>query len=205
MAGIDKCYLDKYEDYLALKEWAKGKSFITPRGCKVYPEDYFYSWNEEDFTFNGEPRSLPIFNSPTYVDNYLYHNCPLKFIQDWLEDRYLSWGYSKGDAPEIQNELHLPEYEPCTGVTILQKGYRAKDKWYVDIDPIDNDYFWYNDFDDFWVLPGEVDVYTTSSACLTCSMKALIRKIIKKWKLPKGVTLQVMGIHGNNTWILRTK
>lgn len=206
MAAIDKCYVNNYGDYLAFEYWAKDKSFVTPRGCKVYLKDYIYAWNEEHFS-TEKSCSLPIFNTPTYVDNYLYHNCPLKFVQDWLRDRYLTLEYRKGNAPEIQDELHLPVYEPCTKVTVIQKGCKvnARRGWYIDIDPIDNGFFWYNEDQDFWVLPEEIDVYSCSAAHLKCSIRTIIRKIIKKWKLPKGIIVRVDGLYEGENWVLKTK
>ena len=118
MAAIDKCYVDNYSDYQQFKEWAKDKSFVTPRGNKICISDYIFDLEEKYF----DSKSIPIFNTPTYVDNYLYKNCPLKFIQDWLQDRYFRDGYSKGVPDELIQELKLPEYEPCKRVKIIKRG-----------------------------------------------------------------------------------
>jgi hypothetical protein len=219
MAGIDKCYLDNYEDYLQLKDWMTGRRFTTPRGCVVKLEDYLYQWDKESFEKteeDGSPVSLPVFNTPVFVDNYLYHNCPLKFIQDWLSDRYLVAGFRKGNAVDIMGELGIPKYEPCKKVKVLKKGLGNNPPsgrgWWIEIDDISDEmqlcgfrWYRYNEDLDFWVLPIEEDVWTISSAYLKCSVKTIIRKIIKKWKLPTGVKVKIYSMYNNDTWILKTK
>lgn len=147
MAAIDKCYVDNYSDYQQFKEWAKDKSFVTPRGNKICISDYIFDLEEKYF----DSKSIPIFNTPTYVDNYLYKNCPLKFIQDWLQDRYFRGGYSKGVPDELIQELKLPEYEPCKRVKIIKRGFgnfpfriynsytnKKASSWWIDVQSTNN-------------------------------------------------------------------
>ena len=49
MAAIDKCYVDNYSDYQQFKEWAKDKSFVTPRGNKIWISDYIFDLEEKYF------------------------------------------------------------------------------------------------------------------------------------------------------------
>lgn len=213
MAAIDKCYLDNYNDYLQLKDWMKGRSFTTPRGFKVNLEDYLYSWNEESFgkkDEDGNLCSLPVFNTPVFVDNYLYHNCPLSFIQDWLSDRYLVNEFRKGDAADITEELRIPEYEPCTKVKVLKKGIGnnppKNEDWWVDVMTTDGqNRYRYNEIKDLWLLLGEEDVWDCSSAHLRCSVKSIIRRILKKWILPKETKVEISSSYDGDTWILITK
>lgn len=220
MAAIDKCYVDNWDDYKAFVDWAAGKTYVTPRGVRIRVSNYIFDWYEESFD-GGE---LPIFNSPTHLDNYLYHNCPLQFIQDWLADRYSGEGYCKGYPEEIHDELKVPDYEPCTKVKVMKKGrwggkpYRYHRSgyskkagfWWVDAEQLDADGeyaggLWYNDNHDFWILPYENDSWTCSSMHTTVSVRSIIRLILKKWKLPKNVRIRISGRAVGDDWILLTK
>lgn len=218
MAGIDKCYLKKYSDYVELKEFLKDKSFVTPRGVTVKLSDILYPDIKEEAFFwdNGEPRIVPVFNSPTCVDNWLYHNCPLKSIQDWLRKAYPSeFNFEKGELNELTNELKLPEYEPSTDIKIIKKGLGNVPRkfWWVEISMLNKDVSCYNDSYysslhynenyDFWVLPNEHDIWTCSCPTFKITVKSIIRKILKKWKLPKNCKIVISGNY--DEWILKTK
>lgn len=213
MAAIDKCYVDSWEDYQEFKNWANGKSYTTPRGCKINVSDYLIAWDDKNyFEEDGKPCERPIFNSPTHFDNYLYHNCPIQFIKDWLNDRYSGEGYCKGLPDEITRNPKLPEYTPCTKVKVLKKGFgKCPDiSWwvYVDVNDPNSEYpksCWYNEDKDFWILPDEDDVWTSNVGYFKCNVRTIIRKILKKWKLPVGCTVEVRGRCMGDKWILKTK
>ena len=216
MAGIDKCYLG-LEDYKAFKEWAKDKSYVTPRGNKIIVSDYIHEWADDAFdtgdrvTFEG-PKKLPIFNSPVYLDRYLYQNCPLKCIQDWIQDRYFSDGYRKGDPEDI---LGTPiTYETSTKFRVIKrgtnhnykvrKGSHAVRRWFVSVHHPDGP-MWYNDEKNYWLNPNEEDVWTSNHYIQKGgSAKAMFRKITKKWKLPKGCTIKIDGSSEFDDWVLLT-
>ena len=214
MAAIDKCYVNSHNDYKAFCDWAKGRSFITPRGVKVVVSNYIFDWEEDSFK-DGD--SIPIFNSPVIFDNYLFHNCYLPFIQDWLKDRYSDEkGYVKGLSNEITQIPTLPEILPCSHVSVLKKGlgnmpyksysdYTNKKSgvWLVDIENNIGS-LWYNEEYDFWTLPEESDIITSSCAHFkNKSIKTIIRKILKKWKLPKGCKISIWD--RTTEWKLLTK
>lgn len=221
MAAIDKCYVNNWDDYKAFIDWAKGKTYTTPRGVHETVSHYVFQWTEDDFASRD---GLPIFSSPTHFDNYLYHNCPLQFIQDWLADRYCGNGYCKGYPDEIKCELKIPDYDPCTKVTVIKKGrwgekpyryhrsgYSKKiGSWMVDAIQLDENgeyagSLWYNDKHDFWILPYENDSWTCSAMFTTISVRSIIRLILKKWKLPKNVRVSISGRIVGDDWILLTK
>lgn len=213
MAAIDCCYLNNWKEYQELREFLKGKKFKTPRGVEVEPIEILYNLEEKDFTKDGKPCELRVFNSPTYIDNWLYHNCNLPFIQEWLKSRYMTGGYCKGYSEVITKELKIPEYEPCTKVKIIKKGWsnNACKFWNMDVSMKNPEYpkyrrfFSYNEDYDFWILPDEEDVWTISGPLLKISVRAIIRKIIKKWKLPKGCKITLQGRWVGDEWILETK
>lgn len=213
MAAIDKCYLNSYQDYMKLKEWMKGKTFITPRGCKIRLSDYLFSCDEKDFFDEAKmPRQIPIMNTPVFVDNYLYNNCKLPFIQDWLKSRYFREGHSKGCSNDITHGLHIPDYEPCTKVAVLHYGLGnnppKSEGWEIDIKYNNGQSclpFRYNEVYDFFLLPGEEDEWTITMPFLHCSIRTIIRKIIKKWKLPKNVIVTASSSYKDDYWVIRTE
>lgn len=207
MAAIDKFYTTSFQDYQEFLTWTEGKTFTTPRGCKVTISDYIYKWKEEDFFYDGEPQERPIFNTPGYVDNYLYKHCPLLFIQDWLKDRYSGQGYCKGSPDEILCNPVLPDFSPCKKVKVLKKGLGNVPYgcWWVDIYDAERNSCWYNENHDFWILPGEDDEWTCSTFYTKKTVKSIIRKILTKWKIPAGYTVEISGRFINDIWILKTK
>ena len=62
----------------------------------------------------------------------------------------------------------------------------------------------YNEKYDFWTLPKESDIITSSCAHFkNKSIKTIIRKILKKWKLPKGCKISIWD--RTTEWKLLTK
>lgn len=218
MAAIDKFYTDSYQEYKEFCAWARTQEYTTPRGCRVRLADHIFThWTEEDFTNDGQPYERPVFNSPTHMDNFLYHNCPFEFIQDWLMDRYDGEGYCKEMPDEITRDLSIPQYVPCTKVKVIKKGmgnspfrYHTAGRskkiggWRIEIFS-NNGYFWYNEDIDQWILPGEEDEWTCSTAASKKSVRSIIRKIIRKWKLPVGCGVRISGRLVGDEWILLTK
>ena len=75
--------------------------------------------------------------------------------------------------------------------------------WLVDIENNIGS-LWYNEEYDFWTLPEESDIITSSCAHFkNKSIKTIIRKILKKWKLPKGCKISICDI--TTEWKLLTK
>ena len=130
----------------------------------------------------------------------------MKFIQDWLQDRYFRGGYSKGVPDELIQELKLPEYEPCKRVKIIKRGlgnfpfriyngYTNKkiSSWWIEVRSTNKRSYWYNNDKDYWLFPDENDVWTSSCCHSKLSVKAIIRKILKVWKLPKNCIITIQG------------
>lgn len=218
MAAIDKFYTDSYLEYQEFCSWAKDQEYTTPRGCRVKLANHvFQHWTEDDFVEDGRPRERPVFNSPTHMDNFLYHNCPFAYIQDWLKDRYDGEGYCKGMPDEITRDLSIPQYEPCSSVKVIKKGmgnhpwrYHSRGRsgklgcWWIDVFNSDGG-FWYNENIDQWLLPDEEDVWTCSTAFTRGTVRSIIRKILKKWRLPVGCEVRISGRLVGDEWILLTR
>ena len=205
MSCLDKIYTKSYQDYQDLQKWVKDRVFTTPRGVKINLQEYIIPTKPEYFQ---DRKKLPVMYSPSILDRYLYKNCPLQFVQDNLKRMYS--GYVK----ELEEVLTKPEYEPCTKVRVVKKGQfnNVHELRYIRMSikspeyPEDSHSLFYNEDHDFWILPDEHDVWTTSVPGTDISIKAIIRKIIKKWKLPKGVTVTVSDWSDDklSEWILET-
>lgn len=212
MAAIDKIYTNSYKDYKDFVDWAKDKSFFTPRGFEIKVSNYIIDWDESDFIEDGNPKERPISNTPVYVDNYLYNNCPFGFIKKSLEENY-SGSYSKGSMDDLIATPKLPEFIASKKVKIVKRGLGnhpvPQKAWHVEIEKTDDKYtswYWYNEDRDCWLLPEEDEPWTSSCAYERRSVKAIIRKIIKgKWKIPAGCTITISGRLIRDTWILKTK
>ena len=60
-AEISKKIVDKYEEKNPkFKEWAKDKSFVTPRGNKICISDYIFDLEEKYFDSKSIPKAVLI-------------------------------------------------------------------------------------------------------------------------------------------------
>ena len=89
MAGIDKIY-GTYDQLIELKEWLGANE--TEIECvtgwdgddiveSVLPSNYIYGGRE----FEG---AIAISNFPPEIDNWLWNNCPIKFVTDRINIQY---------------------------------------------------------------------------------------------------------------------
>lgn len=97
MAGIDKTYLSRWEDYEKLRDWCKDRevSFhgFIPGKEPIYASDFLADYTkeefEEDLRYAGG-GGIVVWNTPTYFDVFLIRNCPFDFIQNRLKEQYSS-------------------------------------------------------------------------------------------------------------------
>lgn len=184
MAGIDKTYL-KYEDYLTLKEWCSKTKLIYDNGVEGSPMDFLRLYDEP---YEGE---APVWNTPESFDRWLYHNCPLSFIQKRLREQY-------SDADEYFNEPILELERGSHYIQITKPKYNWREKkvrWWIDIvGTCPDGRYWYYGFDsNTWynfqsLMPGEM---CSSSATIRNLTKRKLNRLIKKWKLPIGTILEI--------------
>jgi hypothetical protein len=76
MAAIDKIYGTK-EQHDEFYAWAKENNPLLL--------DYFYTWDGE-WLYDG--REHPITNFPEFADVWVYHNCPITWVVDYIRDQY---------------------------------------------------------------------------------------------------------------------
>jgi len=200
MAGIDKTYTKRWEEYQSLVEWCKDKSFTLKNGDVIRPSRYIYEWDKE--SFDGE-KSLPVWNTPTYLDIWLIRNCPLEFIQDRLKEQY-GGGWSKEAFTKHNDDDMYHQILTYTSPYDLfeRKGshkfsikYEINDRfkddglwWRIDI----LDYgWWYNEEHKMWYHDDEALPINSNVAHFDGNMsKRKLARLIKKWNLPTGTQLR---------------
>lgn len=203
MAGIDKTYTRSWEEYQSLVKWCNGKSFTLKNGDVIRPSRYIYEWDKENF--DGE-KSLPVWNTPTYLDIWLIRNCPLKFIQDRLKEQY-GGGWSKeaftyhNDEDMYHQILHYRSpYDVfrCKGSHKFSIEYKRNEKfkdddlvWWVDVLTWG---WWYNEKHNMWYHDDEALPIGSSHAHFKGNIsKRKLARLIKRWDLPKGTQIRFVG------------
>ena len=203
MAAIDKTYINNWNDYKALVDWCKDKSFTLSNGDIIKPSYFIYNYTEENF---NDRKEIPVWNTPIYLDIWLIRNCPLKFIQDRLKEQY-GTGYSKEFiiSHEYEDTYHkilnytsqYDNYER-NGSHKFSVKYTLNDKfkddnlvWWVQIFELG---WWYNEkhktqYHDDEALP------IHSNVCIFKGNlnKRKLARLIKKWNLPKGTIVNFSG------------
>ena len=76
MASIDKIYGTK-EQHDEFRAWVQENNPDLLR--------YFYNWDGE-WLYDGSEH--PITNFPTTVDVWLYNNCPIGWVVEYIRDQY---------------------------------------------------------------------------------------------------------------------
>lgn len=178
MAGIDKTYVNTWEDYKQIREWAINTDMIYPNGInggKMIKWFYYPNLSEENFKDNKE---IALWNTSESVDMFLYKNCPFDLVQNRLKEQYGDVSYldrESIDEHEVGNHFKLPDwYIKCS---------------YYTVDVIYNNTYWrYSEKYNIWVSPKEFGPYGGTCTIFMTSDKALARKI-RKWNLPKGAIL----------------
>ena len=115
MAGIDKTYINNWETFNEIRNWALNQHFTLSNGDRIDLVDYMYypdlteeEWRENEAAYKKEHPDwgyeVTLWNTPTYVDIWLIRNCPFQVIQDRLKEQY-GGGWSKTaftDHPESE-------------------------------------------------------------------------------------------------------
>lgn len=185
MAAIDKTYISSIEQYDEIIEWANKQTVqVTPSGEQWHIKEYIL-YDRETVKLGLEKcKEIPIWNTPTVVDAWLKENCPIKVVQDRLLVQY-------GNEPILIKE----ETIPTTKFKILEAprfNLRSKG-WDVYI----NDYV-YNDTTKKWTKSIYSLYYSSCAWYKNMSIRKL-KRLIKRWKLPAGTIIVVMGrYYGQN-------
>lgn len=206
MAGIDKTYLNTYNQYLEILDWCNKTSIVTDKyGNTFNPKNYMYCPNLEEKDFNA---GMVLWNTPVFFDMYLIRYCPVTFIQERLKEQYSEDFIKK--TLKFQTEYDTFKRNGLgknTKATILKRPqFRGHydTVWWISVENPD----WsYNTYEDTWVNKYECKEHNTN-ICSKYRGKLMLRKImriLRKWNLPKGLTVNIRGSYIGQEWILKTK
>lgn len=194
MAGIDKTYVNTWDDYKKIREWAINTDMIYPNGInggKMIKWFYYPNLSEDDFKDNKE---IALWNTSESVDMFLYKNCPFDLVQNRLKEQY-------GDVSYLDKES-IDEHEVGNHFTL--PSWYIEDAWYY-VEVVYNNRNWmYSSKYDTWISPNELG--PSGGSCHICitSDKALARKI-RKWNLPKGTIVSFSCIKYLHDFIIRIR
>lgn len=210
MAGIDKTWFRKWDQYKEVHDWADSVGRVTDEyGNTFRPIDFMCDWTVESYhkayieqikyfkkkSDVSDPEKyieFILWNTPTYFDVWLIRNCPIKFIQERLMEQYGS------EYEDIKN--HKSIYDSPRA----DAGHKFKVKKIYDIKYRDDDSRWsiqihsepegmmycYNESTNMWYDFCECREITSNIGILKGHIdKRKLARIIKHWALPAGVTL----------------
>jgi hypothetical protein len=213
MAGIDKTYLKKWNQYKALYDWCKQVGeVIDDYGNKFSPISWLCEYTYEEWMkyTKHEVEEVYVWNTPLYLDIYLIRYCPLDFIQNRLKEQYGN-GWSKTAFCHVhstyddilnktssydnyvRNGVKNPKFKwrnPAPSLTNIRDFV-----WWVHIEDCEWSYdelanHWFHDADVYMSKGNWISNSATLKGRLT---KRRLARILRKWNLPKGVTLQFVG------------
>ena len=193
MASIDKTYTNSYKEYQEFKDWSKGKQVIFNYGKKVFKisvSDYIYEWEEEDFN----ERELPIMNTPTWLDKYLYDNCPCEFVLNRLKEVYDEDFLKNVELNKISNTLKqnrkiIISKSDRTKLPLYNKGINSYGWWWLqEAKTFDFDY---SEDLEAWVERGGYFPSNTNTMHAK-TVKSLVRRL-RKMYLPSGLEFRLSG------------
>ena len=206
MAGCDKIWTSKYQDYLDLRDWARKNKFTCPNGIVVNFMDFLYDVKED--YFDGEEQAIAY--SPNELDYFLIKYCPLQFVQDYLKSVHSEKYIQSVLNGTSYYDRFIPPERGKNKVKMTYCGYKKNKLWgnrkfWVQVSLNDIDLH-YNDDCDMWIMQYnektdtcELGIWHGNYAYVCHSVKALIRKI-RKWKLPKGSIVEAFGIYEGETY-----
>ena len=147
-----------------------------------------------------------MFMAPYYVDAFLIRNCPFEFIQNELQLNY-------GDSYELikNGELFTSpttaiEYKVGRHFRCIKRPKFAKwnrpyaGKWHINVSP-PNGFMWYNKDTNSWDFSDEFVYSKWSSSMSTCNTIRALKRLMVKWKLPVGATVEAYGRFTCDTYV----
>lgn len=221
MAAIDKFYSSDKElvKRILTKIAQYDKVFI----CTYLGHDFYFNPNNylylklQDIDDLDWSKERPIWNSPCYMDKWLYENFQEfpEVIQD-IKEKYnieCSNTYTKKSLFSNVNSSNpifsLEELPIGKHFKIIKKPHRIFNrlpcKGRLILQTWSDGYYWYNEnIDDF--VPGNLPC-TSSGVFLKYDYvnKHTIKKIVEKYNFPIGITIHLGGKYVDQDWFIRIK
>ncbi len=202
MASIDKIYTDSYAEYKEFKDWADAQRVTFYDGYSLCVGDWVWRRCEADFA-NG---SIPIANTPQWMDAYLVQNCKCQFVLDRLKYVYSEETYSElatvdlsaGPPADYQQnrKIKIMRYEKSK-YPIHSKPYFGGRWW------LENCLgYWYNSTTQVWVYKSYYPIDTNIAHIK--SIKGVIRHLRKQF-LPKGEIFILSGRCVGEEYLVKVK
>lgn len=196
MAAIDKIYINSIEQYRDYKKWCNSISYQKDSiGNLWHPIEFMYCNSDTECELwinNAKTKDAPLCNNPVYVDVFLIRNCPLEFIQNRLKEQYGE------EYDQILNHTSIYDtytVQPSSKFKILKKpnfNYRINEYWGVEVYS-DNMFWGYNSIKNCWKTHLDLCYMDDAYAYFKHIDSRKIKRLIKKWKLPKGVIVSFLG------------
>lgn len=134
MAAIDKTYVTK-EELIEAIQWANNVGVVTlENGHQFKPLNWIRGYNTFDLNVEGfsiedrEPGlSYILWNTPTWMDRWLWVNCPLPFVKERLEEVY-----DETMLREFETWTYIkPEFRKNQRFTFLKTPSGPYWKWFM--------------------------------------------------------------------------
>jgi len=223
MAGIDKTYVNRTELKEAV-DWSNKVGVVTlENGYKFKPINWIRGYNdidEPDFWTREEDEFYILWNTPTWLDRWLWLNCPLSFVRDRLREQYGDSGLKDFENWKYEDTKKRPDFGKqkytflkfpkwCGSKWLINNGRRknpypnkckqltyemeitSPDGWTESLDYDAQTNAWYKTMD---MLPcGYEDFIWQNYHKRIPSKKSIIRQL-RKWYIPSGYTVRLSNL-----------
>ena len=185
---------DKFDEAYA-NRLAEGKKHCSDQ---EYIKNYKERYGDDATPYPYAWCEFILWNTPTYFDVWLIRNCPIDFVQKRLKEQYASY-YE--DIKNHTSEYDKPRYEGSHKFIVIKKyDEHFKDDglfWWVQIyDEPNGMMYLYNDTDKMWYDFHECRSTNSNTAHFRGNIsKRKLDRIIKRWDLPKGITLRFKALY----------
>lgn len=185
MAAIDKTYVDSWEEYKEIRDWAIKTNVIYPNGdigSKMINWVYFPYLTEGDFK---EDKEYVLWNTSEIVDMFLYKHCPFELVQERLKEQYSNLSYLDREPineHEVGNHFIIPK-KFINRIVYWQ--------WYCIAVKYNERYWGYNTETDQWVSTNELGKFHQYYLYIKLTSKKALARQIRKWNLPKGAAISI--------------
>lgn len=221
MAGIDKTYVTKTELLEAI-DWAKKVGEVKlENGYEFSPLNWIYGYNDLDdpHYFDEEREEYVLWNTPTWLDRWLWLNCPLSFVKERLKFQYGDDSLKEFEDFVYHNPKHNLDFgkqhytflkvPKFPGVKWYMNNMRYKNPWpgncrqvtyYMEVKCGDAEYRYCAQTDTweemFGMMPTDNEYIWQNYHKRIPNKKSIIREL-RRWYFPKGTIIRLWSLGYN--------